>query len=292
MKENIETANETEILNETDSSDDSSMVPEPETAMEQKIAEQVSPEAAPLELERHTLGVTDIQKRFGKKDVVRGVSFTICNGEVAGLLGPNGAGKTTIFYMIVGFYKPSSGKVIMDGINIADKPMYRRARLGIAYLPQEASIFRKMTVQQNIWAILESRRDISKPVKKQKMESLLEEFGIAKIRKQYGYTLSGGERRRTEIARALATEPKFLLLDEPFAGIDPIAVYEIKQIIRRLAQKGIGVLITDHNVRDTLEITTEAFIIAEGSIVARGGRDEILANEMVREVYLGSEFTM
>ena len=241
---------------------------------------------------RHTLGVTDIRKRFGRKEVVRGVNFEMCNGEVAGLLGPNGAGKTTIFYMIVGFYRPSAGYVSMDGKNITSKPMYRRARQGIAYLPQEASIFRKLTVEQNIFAILESRRDIDKAAKKQRLEDLLNEFGIDRIRKQYGYTLSGGERRRTEIARALATEPKFLLLDEPFAGIDPIAVYEIKQIIRRLAEKGIGVLITDHNVRDTLEITTEAFIIADGSIVARGDRETILANEMVREVYLGSEFRM
>jgi len=243
-------------------------------------------------VENHTLGVTDIQKRFGKKEVVRGVNFKMINGEVAGLLGPNGAGKTTIFYMIVGFYRPNGGFVHMDDIDITAKPMYRRARQGIAYLPQEASIFRKLTVEQNIWAILESRKDIDKETKEQRLEALLEEFGIGRIRKQYGFTLSGGERRRTEIARALATEPKFLLLDEPFAGIDPIAVYEIKQIIRRLAEKGIGILITDHNVRDTLEITTEAFIIAEGSIVARGGRDAILNNEMVRQVYLGSEFRM
>jgi lipopolysaccharide export system ATP-binding protein len=180
----------------------------------------------------------------------------------------------------------------MDQTDITTKPMFRRARQGIAYLPQEASIFRKLTVEQNIWAILESRRDINRAGKKSRLEALLEEFGIAKLRKQYGYTLSGGERRRTEIARALATEPKFLLLDEPFAGIDPIAVYEIKQIVRRLAEQGIGVLITDHNVRDTLEITTEAFIIADGSIVARGGREDILNNNMVREVYLGSEFRM
>jgi lipopolysaccharide export system ATP-binding protein len=247
---------------------------------------------ASAEPERHTLGVTDIRKRFGKKEVVRGVNFSMYNGEVAGLLGPNGAGKTTIFYMIVGFYRPNGGYVSMDGIDITAKPMFRRARQGIAYLPQEASIFRKLTVEQNIWAILESRRDIDKAAKKIRLESLLDEFGIGRIRSQYGYTLSGGERRRTEIARALATEPKFLLLDEPFAGIDPIAVYEIKQIIRRLAEKGIGILITDHNVRDTLEITTEAFIIADGSIVVRGDRDVILANEMVREVYLGSEFKM
>ena len=263
-----------------------------EVVAESATADAAPPETASSEATEHTLGVTDIRKRFGKKEVVRGVNFFMHNGEVAGLLGPNGAGKTTIFYMIVGFYRPTAGFVNMDGIDITTKPMYRRARQGIAYLPQEASIFRKLTVEQNIWAILESRRDIDKPAKQARLEALLEEFGIARIRKQYGYTLSGGERRRTEIARALSTEPKFLLLDEPFAGIDPIAVYEIKQIIRRLAEKGIGVLITDHNVRDTLEITTEAFIIADGSIVARGDRDAILANEMVREVYLGSEFRM
>jgi lipopolysaccharide export system ATP-binding protein len=240
----------------------------------------------------HTLSVSDLHKKFGQKEVVRGVNFSMHNGEVAGLLGPNGAGKTTIFYMIVGFYRPTQGTVVMDNVDITTKPMFRRARQGIAYLPQEASIFRKLTVENNIWAILESRKDINKQQKKERLEALLEEFGISRIRKQLGLTLSGGERRRTEIARSLATEPKFLLLDEPFAGIDPIAVYEIKQIIRRLADKGIGILITDHNVRDTLEITTEAFIINEGIIVARGGREEILNNEMVREIYLGSEFRM
>ena len=240
----------------------------------------------------HLLTATDLRKKFGQKEVVKGVTLSMHNGEVAGLLGPNGAGKTTIFYMIVGFYRPTGGNVVMDGVDITSKPMYRRARQGIAYLPQEASIFRKLTVEQNIWAILESRKDISKAQKLERLEALLEEFDIGRIRKQLGLTLSGGERRRTEIARSLATEPKFLLLDEPFAGIDPITVYEIKQIIRRLAEKGIGILITDHNVRDTLEITTEAFIINEGIIVARGGRDEILSNEMVREIYLGSEFRM
>lgn len=240
----------------------------------------------------HVLGVTGLHKRFGLKEVVRGVNFTMYNGEVAGLLGPNGAGKTTIFYMIVGFYRPTRGNVTMDDIDITAKPMYRRARQGIAYLPQEPSIFRKLTVEQNIMAILESRKDIGKAAKKEKLDALLDEFDITRIRKQLGFTLSGGERRRTEIARALATEPKFLLLDEPFAGIDPIAVNQIKTIVRRLAEKGIGILITDHNVRDTLEITTEAFIINEGIIVARGGRDEILSNEMVREIYLGSEFRM
>jgi lipopolysaccharide export system ATP-binding protein len=240
----------------------------------------------------HILTVKELHKRFGRKEVVRGVNFSMHNGEVAGLLGPNGAGKTTIFYMIVGFLKPSAGTVSLDEVDITSEPMYRRARQGISYLPQEASIFRKLTVEQNIMAILESRRDLDKPGRRRRLEELLEEFGIVRIRRQFGYTLSGGERRRTEIARSLSSEPKFLLLDEPFAGIDPIAVYEIKQIIRRLAEKDIGVLITDHNVRDTLEITTEAFIINEGTIVARGNREAILADEMVREIYLGSEFRM
>jgi len=244
------------------------------------------------EFDAHTLGVKDLHKKFGKKAVVKGVNFNMRNGEVAGLLGPNGAGKTTIFYMIVGFYTPTQGSVIMNNMDITSKPMYRRARMGIAYLPQEASIFRKLTVEQNIWAILESRKDLKKAQKLEKLEYLINEFSIGRIRTQFGYTLSGGERRRTEIARALATEPKFLLLDEPFAGIDPIAVFEIKQIIRQLAKKGIGILITDHNVRDTLEITNEAFIIADGNIVAKGGRDAILNNKMVRKVYLGNEFKM
>jgi lipopolysaccharide export system ATP-binding protein len=244
------------------------------------------------EFDAHTLGVKDLHKKFGKKAVVKGVNFNMKNGEVAGLLGPNGAGKTTIFYMIVGFYTPTQGSVIMNNMDITSKPMYRRARMGIAYLPQEASIFRKLTVEQNIWAILESRKDLKKAQKMEKLEDLINEFSIGRIRTQFGYTLSGGERRRTEIARALATEPKFLLLDEPFAGIDPIAVFEIKQIIRQLAKKGIGILITEHTVRDTLEITNEAFIIADGNIVANGGRDAILNNKMVRKVYLGNEFKM
>ncbi|MCL2479812.1 MAG: LPS export ABC transporter ATP-binding protein [Treponema sp.] len=261
--------------------------------MSDEINSDVTPsDAVRGDTAAHILEVTGLHKRFGLKEVVRGVNFTMHNGEVAGLLGPNGAGKTTIFYMIVGFYKPTRGVVSMDNIDITDKPMYRRARQGIAYLPQEASIFRKLTVEQNIMAILESRRDISKKAKKEKLDSLLEEFDIIRIRKQLGFTLSGGERRRTEIARALATEPKFLLLDEPFAGIDPIAVNQIKTIVRRLGEKRIGIIITDHNVRETLEITTEAFIINEGTIVAQGGREEILSNEMVREIYLGSEFRM
>ncbi|MDR1256263.1 MAG: LPS export ABC transporter ATP-binding protein [Spirochaetaceae bacterium] len=234
----------------------------------------------------------DLRKNFGSKEIVRGVGFSMKGGDVAGLLGPNGAGKTTIFYMIVGFYKPTTGDIKLNDVSIVNRPMYRRARMGIAYLPQEASIFRKLTVEQNIWAILESRKDLTKKHRKQRLDELISDFSIGRIRKQPGYTLSGGERRRTEIARALAIDPKFLLLDEPFAGIDPIAVYEIKQIIQRLSQKGIGILITDHNVRDTLEITTDAFIINQGLIVARGSRESILSNQTVRDVYLGSEFRM
>jgi len=242
--------------------------------------------------QNHELTVRELHKRFGRKEVVRGVNFSMHSGEVAGLLGPNGAGKTTVFYMIVGFYRPNRGNVILNGEDITHKPMYRRSRLGIAYLPQESSIFRKLTVEQNLWAIMETRRDIDQREKKLRVENLMAEFGIDKIRKQYGYTLSGGERRRTEIARSLTTEPKFLLLDEPFAGIDPIAVFEIKSMVRSLASKGIGVLITDHNVRDILDITTHSFIINDGTIVAQGNRDAILNDEMARRVYLGTEFRM
>lgn len=194
--------------------------------------------------------------------------------------------------MIVGFYKPNSGNIYLDGNRITNLPMYKRAHAGISYLPQEASVFRKLTVEQNIYAILETRKDLSKEQKMERLEFLLEEFGITANRKQQAYTLSGGERRRTEIARALAIEPKFLLLDEPFAGIDPIAVHDIKSIVRILADQGIGILITDHNVRDTLEITDRAYIIGSGEIVEQGSRDEILNSEIARKIYLGQEFRM
>jgi lipopolysaccharide export system ATP-binding protein len=240
----------------------------------------------------HTLTINGLKKSFGRKQVVRGVDFIMHNGEVAGLLGPNGAGKTTIFYMIVGFYRPTDGTVLLDDLNITKMPMYRRAQAGIAYLPQEASVFRKLTVEQNIMGILQSRKDLNRKERKMKCDMLLEEFDITRLRKQMGYTLSGGERRRTEIARALATDPHFLLLDEPFAGIDPIAVFEIKNIIQSLTVKDIGVLITDHNVRDTLEITDEACIIADGKIVARGDRNAVINNDIVKELYLGNEFKM
>ncbi len=231
-------------------------------------------------------------KRYGKKEVVTDVSFSMNRGEIVGLLGPNGAGKTTIFYMIVGFVQPSAGSIFLNSSELTRLPMYKRARKGISYLSQEASIFRKLTVEQNILAILETRTDLSRSGKIQLLEELLEEFGIDGIRKQQAYTLSGGERRRTEIARSLAIEPRFLLLDEPFAGIDPIAVHEIKTIVQRLARKSIGVLITDHNVRDTLEITNRAFIINEGEILVSGDRDSLLVDPTARRIYLGDSFRM
>jgi lipopolysaccharide export system ATP-binding protein len=238
------------------------------------------------------LRVEGLNKFFGKKHVVRDVSFSMQSGEILGLLGPNGAGKTTSFYMVVGFYKPNSGNIFLNDLQITRYPMYKRARAGLSYLPQEASVFRKLTVEDNISAILETRRDLSKAQRKEKLEFLLEEFGIQRNRKQQAYTLSGGERRRTEIARSLAIEPRFLLLDEPFAGIDPIAVHDIKQIIRQLADQGIGILITDHNVRDTLEITDRACIINKGEIVEEGQKDYILESEIARHVYLGEQFRM
>jgi lipopolysaccharide export system ATP-binding protein len=244
------------------------------------------------EVSGHTLEVRNLRKIYGKKCAVADVGFSMRTGEITGLLGPNGAGKTTVFYMIVGFIKPTAGRVLLDGGEISDLPMYRRARLGIAYLPQEPSVFRKLSVEKNIMAILETRPDLDEAGRKRRLEELLADFGIDTIRKQPAYTLSGGERRRTEIARALAIEPKFLLLDEPFAGIDPIAVHEIKGIVRRLAASGIGVLITDHNVRDTLEITHEAHIINVGSIVVSGDRETVLSSEMARKIYLGEEFRM
>ena len=238
----------------------------------------------------NTLAVEGLSKFYGRKQVVKGISFSMNNGSVTGLLGPNGAGKTTTFYMIVGFIRSNGGKILLNGENITALPMHKRSGLGLSYLPQESSIFRKLTVEDNIKLVIQTRADLNGQERKELLERLLEEFGVAKVRKQFGYTLSGGERRRTEIARALATNPKFLLLDEPFAGIDPKAVYEIKQIIRKLSEQGIGVLLTDHNVRDTLEITTCAYIINEGSILVSGSRDELIRNEMAREIYFGRDF--
>jgi len=240
----------------------------------------------------HLLEATNLEKRFGRKTAVRDVGFTMRTGEVTGLLGPNGAGKTTVFYMIVGFLKPDNGTVFLDHHRLTALPMYKRARLGIAYLPQEPSVFRKLTVEQNIRAVLETRPDLDARGRKRELEALLAEFGLEALARQHADTLSGGERRRTEIARALAIKPKFLLLDEPFAGIDPIAVHEIKGIVRRLSEQGIGVLITDHNVRDTLDITHEAHIIHQGHILVSGDRDAILSSDLARQIYLGEAFRM
>lgn len=239
-----------------------------------------------------TLTVTGLRKSFGKKVAVDDVSFSMQEGEVVGLLGPNGAGKTTVFYIIVGFIKAGGGNIYLNGENISSLPMYKRARRGISYLSQEPSVFRKMTVEKNISSILETRRDLTQQEKQVYEERLLESFGITDIRKQPAYTLSGGERRRTEIARNLAVSPRFLLLDEPFAGIDPIAVNEIKGIITRLAKQGIGILVTDHNVRDTLDITECAYIINHGQILVSGNREELLKNDLARTIYLGHDFTL
>ena len=238
------------------------------------------------------LSVENLSKYYGKKKAVSNVSFSMNVGEVVGLLGPNGAGKTTIFYSIVGFLRPTAGKIYLDGKNITREPMYKRARRGIAYLAQEPSVFRKLTVEKNVWAILETRKHLSRKEKKRKLDELLDELGIREVRKQKADTLSGGERRRTDIARALAMEPKFLLLDEPFAGIDPIAVYEIKRIVQSLSENRIGVLLTDHNVRDALEITNRSYIIDLGAIVVSGARDELLESPVARQIYLGQDFRM
>ena len=239
-----------------------------------------------------TLQVHGLRKRFGKKTAVDNVSFSMHSGEVVGLLGPNGAGKTTVFFMIVGFIRPTEGTIYMNRHDITHLPMYRRARAGISYLPQEPSVFRRLTVEQNIWAILETRRDLTPEQKQETLEELLREFSIEGIRHRPAHPLSGGERRRTEIARNLAIEPRFLLLDEPFAGIDPIAVTEIKNLILSLSRKGVGVLITDHNVQHTLSITDRSYIIHLGEILTQGTREEILQDPTAREIYLGQDFNI
>ena len=232
-----------------------------------------------------------IVKKYRKRTVVNEVSIEVEQGEIVGLLGPNGAGKTTSFYIIVGLIKPFSGDVFLNEQNITSEPMYRRAKRGISYLPQEASVFRKLSVEDNIKAILEFTR-LTKAEQKTRLETLLEEFGLHHVRKSYGITLSGGERRRTEIARCLAVDPKFILLDEPFAGIDPIAVEDIQQIVIRLKEKNIGVLITDHNVHETLSITDRSYLLFEGSILRSGSSTELAEDEHVRKVYLGENFEL
>ncbi len=238
---------------------------------------------------KKTLNVRNLEKSYGKKKVIRDISLKILQGEVVGLLGPNGAGKTTCFYMIVGLVDVSSGHIFIDQVDVTGMPMYQRARLGVSYLPQEASIFRGMNVEDNIYSILEiSEANVVK--RKEKLEELLEEFSITHIRKSHALSLSGGERRRVEIARALATNPSFILLDEPFAGVDPIAVNDIRQMVGHLKNRGIGVLITDHNVRETLSIVDRAYIVYDGKILASGSKEDIVANEQVRKVYLGEDF--
>jgi len=233
----------------------------------------------------------NIVKIYGGKEVVKEVSIEVNKGEIVGLLGPNGAGKTTSFYMIVGLIKPNSGKVFFDGNDISNLPMYKRAQLGIGYLAQEASIFRKMTVEDNLLSVLEMT-DLSKLEQKQKCEDLLDEFGLQKIRKNIGGLLSGGERRRTEIARCLATDPSFILLDEPFAGVDPIAVEDIQDIVSKLKEQNIGILITDHNVHETLSITDRSYLLYDGKILKSGTSEELVSDEMVRKLYLGRNFEL
>jgi len=233
----------------------------------------------------------DLVKKYNQRTVVNAVNINVKQGEIVGLLGPNGAGKTTTFYMMVGFVKPDSGNVFFADEEITKFPMYQRARRGIGYLPQESSVFRKLSVEDNIKAILEMMK-LSKEEQAHKLEELISEFGLEKVRKNIGDSLSGGERRRTEIARALASSPKFILLDEPFAGIDPIAVEDIQVIVSRLKQKNIGILITDHNVQETLTITDRAYLMFEGKILMSGTAEELAANETVRRVYLGQNFEL
>ncbi len=237
------------------------------------------------------LRTEQLVKKYGERTVAKGVSLNVNQGEIVGLLGPNGAGKTTTFYMVVGFIKPNDGHVFLENEDITALPMYKRARLGIGYLPQEPSVFRKLTVEDNIKAVLEMM-DLSKEVQAQRCESLLEEFGLNKVRKNHGDTLSGGERRRTEIARALASNPSFILLDEPFAGIDPIAVEDIQNIVYKLKARNIGILITDHNVQETLSITDRAYLMYDGAILKAGTAEELAADEQVRRLYLGMNFEL
>jgi lipopolysaccharide export system ATP-binding protein len=238
------------------------------------------------------LEAKNLAKSYKKRQVVIDVSIAVESGQAVGLLGPNGAGKTTCFYMIVGMVANDEGNIFIDGESVTDLAMHARAQKGIGYLPQEASIFRKMSVENNIMAILETRKNLNKQQRIDKLESLLEEFHITHIRKNLGMALSGGERRRVEIARALAMSPKFILLDEPFAGVDPISVGDIKQIIKHLQKSGIGVLITDHNVRETLDICDKAYIVGNGHIIASGTAEEVISNEQVKKVYLGDNFRL
>lgn len=238
------------------------------------------------------LWTQDLVKKYKQRTVVKGVSVDVNQGEIVGLLGPNGAGKTTTFYMVVGLIKPYSGKVFLDEQDISTQPMYKRAQMGIGYLAQEASVFRQMSVEDNIASVMQFKQGMTKQAQREKLESLLDEFGLQHVRKSMGIQLSGGERRRTEIARALAVDPNFILLDEPFAGVDPIAVEDIQRIIFKLKRKNIGVLITDHNVHETLSITDRAYLLFDGSVLLSGKPEELAQDEHVREVYLGHNFIL
>ena len=261
------------------------------------LASTAAMEPAAESVGRSRLNVTHLQKRYGKREVVRDVSITVEAGEVVGLLGPNGAGKTTCFYMVVGLVPLDDGQIRLDGHDITHLPIHRRARMGLSYLPQEASVFRRLTVEENVRAVLElqvdeQKRPLDPATVAQRLDALLDDLQITQLRTNPALSLSGGERRRVEIARALAARPRFILLDEPFAGVDPIAVIEIQRIVRFLKERGIGVLITDHNVRETLGICDHAYIINEGKVLAAGRPEEIVENESVRRVYLGEHFRM
>ena len=259
-------------------------------ARPEQEAPQPTPRRRPALSPENLLSCHGVVKSFGKRQVVKGVSVSVGKGEAVGLLGPNGAGKTTVFYMITGLIKPDEGKVVIEGRDVTRLPMYQRARLGVGYLPQEASIFRGLTVEQNIRAVLEVT-ERSRKERERQLDELLDEFRITRLRKSPSIALSGGERRRLEIARALASRPSYMLLDEPFAGIDPIAIGDIRALVRHLTQRGIGVLITDHNVRETLELIDRAYIIYDGRVLTEGTPAEIVANEEVRRVYLGDMFS-
>jgi len=239
---------------------------------------------------RRELQAVELHKAYKKRKILEGVTLSVASGDVVGLLGPNGAGKTTCFYMVVGLVKPDQGSILLDGKDITDYPMHARARAGVGYLPQEASVFRQLTVAQNITGILETRKELNASDRRDSLEQLLEELQIGHIRNSLGVALSGGERRRVEIARALAAEPGFILLDEPFAGVDPISIIDIQRIIEHLKKRNIGVLITDHNVRETLGICDRAYILGQGHLIAEGSPDSVLDNEEVKRVYLGDDF--
>ncbi len=244
------------------------------------------------EAQPHSLKIESIKKSYGRRQIIKDVSLEVTSGQIVGLLGPNGAGKTTCFYMIAGLVAADGGRILLNDDNLASLSMHERARRGIGYLPQEASVFRKLSVRENILSVMQLRKELSKQERSEQTQSLLEEFNIAHIADSLGAALSGGERRRVEIARALAAEPSFILLDEPFAGVDPVSVGDIKKIIEHLCQRGIGVLITDHNVRETLSLCDCAYIVGEGVILASGTTEDIMQNSKVREVYLGEDFRL